>query len=260
MRCRPSSIATTSYGQSRTMSLEGPPSRSPTPAPIETDPAIVAELIEHNQASIAAANARSRRKSGAALLDFILADLQELKRLLFDPAKPSGDHGGHRGHLVAQRATTGVAGRKERGRHAHAVRPQQRHVGDGAGAAGRCGRDPTASGGGGVSGGGGGRELSERVAQAHGRARGTRRHPVLARPVRDALRRRDRHHEAALERAPEHAPAHDPRQRQELRAWRRHERRFEQGRAGGLEERSRRCSSACRDCRMGEEWPTRPGG
>ena len=64
-------------------------------------------------------------------------------------AEPSGVHGGDGGHVVAERAAAGVAGREERGRHAHAVRPQQRHVGDGAGAPGRRGRDPPASGGGG---------------------------------------------------------------------------------------------------------------
>ncbi|MGD9892428.1 MAG: PEP/pyruvate-binding domain-containing protein, partial [Dehalococcoidia bacterium] len=55
------------------------------PPPIETDPAIVAELIERSQASIAALKRDIRTKSGSALLDFILADLQELKRILFDP-------------------------------------------------------------------------------------------------------------------------------------------------------------------------------
>jgi len=55
------------------------------PAPIETDPAIVAELIARSQASIAAAKRDIRTKSGSALLDFILADIQELKRILFDP-------------------------------------------------------------------------------------------------------------------------------------------------------------------------------
>jgi phosphoenolpyruvate synthase/pyruvate phosphate dikinase len=55
------------------------------PAPIETDPAIVAELIERNQASVATLKGDIRTKSGPALLDFILADIQELKRLLFDP-------------------------------------------------------------------------------------------------------------------------------------------------------------------------------
>ena len=56
------------------------------PAPIETDPAVVAELIERSQASIAALKRDIRTKSGTALLDFILADIQEeLKRLLFDP-------------------------------------------------------------------------------------------------------------------------------------------------------------------------------
>jgi pyruvate,water dikinase len=55
------------------------------PAPIEIDPAIVTELIGRNQASIAAARREIRTRSGSALLDFILADLQELKRILFDP-------------------------------------------------------------------------------------------------------------------------------------------------------------------------------
>ncbi|HLZ22493.1 MAG TPA: rifamycin-inactivating phosphotransferase [Ktedonobacterales bacterium] len=55
------------------------------PAPIETDPAIVAELIERNQVSIAALKRDIRTKSGPALLDFVLGDIQELRRLLFDP-------------------------------------------------------------------------------------------------------------------------------------------------------------------------------
>ena len=55
------------------------------PAPIETDPAIVAGLVERSQASIATLKRDIRTKSGSALLDFILADIQELKRILFDP-------------------------------------------------------------------------------------------------------------------------------------------------------------------------------
>jgi pyruvate,water dikinase len=55
------------------------------PAPIEADPAIVAELIANSQTSIAALKRDIRAKSGAALLDFILADIQELRRILFDP-------------------------------------------------------------------------------------------------------------------------------------------------------------------------------
>ncbi|MCU1352776.1 MAG: pps [Acidimicrobiales bacterium] len=55
------------------------------PAPIETDPAIVTELIERSEASLAALKRDIRTKSGSALIDFILADVQELKRILFDP-------------------------------------------------------------------------------------------------------------------------------------------------------------------------------
>ena len=55
------------------------------PVPIETDPAIVIGLIERSEASIATLKSDISGKSGSALLDFILADLQELKRILFDP-------------------------------------------------------------------------------------------------------------------------------------------------------------------------------
>ncbi|NOK36666.1 phosphoenolpyruvate synthase [Corallococcus exercitus] len=55
------------------------------PAPLETDPAIVDELIRRSEASLAVLKRDIQTKSGTALLDFILADLQELKRLLFEP-------------------------------------------------------------------------------------------------------------------------------------------------------------------------------
>jgi pyruvate,water dikinase len=64
----------------------GPP---PGPAPAaatETDPAIVTAFIERTQSSIAAAQHNIAAKSGEALFDFILEDIQELRRILFDPA------------------------------------------------------------------------------------------------------------------------------------------------------------------------------
>jgi phosphoenolpyruvate synthase/pyruvate phosphate dikinase len=66
---------------------EGPPGPlfGGARAPIETDPAIVTELIARSQASIAASERDIRTKSGEALLDFIQADIQELRRILFDP-------------------------------------------------------------------------------------------------------------------------------------------------------------------------------
>jgi phosphoenolpyruvate synthase/pyruvate phosphate dikinase len=66
---------------------EGPGEPVPgvAPATIETDPALVTELIGRSEASIAALKRDIRTKSGSALLDLILADIQELKRLLSDP-------------------------------------------------------------------------------------------------------------------------------------------------------------------------------
>ena len=55
------------------------------PAPMETDPAIVTELIRRSETSIATLRNEIRTNSGSALLDFILADMQELRRILFDP-------------------------------------------------------------------------------------------------------------------------------------------------------------------------------
>lgn len=63
------------------------PAKSNTdkPAAFENDPAIVTDLIQRNQASITALKQKIQMKSGAELFDFILEDIQELKRILFDP-------------------------------------------------------------------------------------------------------------------------------------------------------------------------------
>ena len=55
------------------------------PEPIETDPAIVTDLIGQSEASVATADRDIRDRSGEDLLDFIRTDLQELRRILFDP-------------------------------------------------------------------------------------------------------------------------------------------------------------------------------
>jgi pyruvate,water dikinase len=52
---------------------------------IKTDPAIVTELIARSRASVAAAQRDIQTKSGSELLDFIRTDIQELRRVLFDP-------------------------------------------------------------------------------------------------------------------------------------------------------------------------------
>ncbi|MFD3437209.1 rifamycin-inactivating phosphotransferase [Streptomyces sp. NPDC058685] len=62
----------------------GPPAGG-APAPIETDPAIVAELIERSQESIAALERDIGTKSGPAMFDFLLEAFEEHKRVLGDP-------------------------------------------------------------------------------------------------------------------------------------------------------------------------------
>jgi pyruvate,water dikinase len=55
------------------------------PPEIETDPAIVTELISRREASLAALKRDIRTKLGEVLLDFIEADIEEMKRILFEP-------------------------------------------------------------------------------------------------------------------------------------------------------------------------------
>jgi phosphoenolpyruvate synthase/pyruvate phosphate dikinase len=63
----------------------GPVPAVGAPSPVETDPAIVTDLIRRSEASIAALKEEIRTKSGSALFDFLLADIREMKRLLFEP-------------------------------------------------------------------------------------------------------------------------------------------------------------------------------
>ncbi|MER7441687.1 rifamycin-inactivating phosphotransferase [Micromonospora avicenniae] len=63
----------------------GRPPVGAVPTPIATDPAIVTELIERSQASIAALRSEIRTKTGPALFDFLLEAFQEHKRVLSDP-------------------------------------------------------------------------------------------------------------------------------------------------------------------------------
>lgn len=64
----------------------GRPSAGGPSAPIETDPAIVTDLIERSRASVAALERDIRTKSGPALFDFLLDAFEEHKRALGDPA------------------------------------------------------------------------------------------------------------------------------------------------------------------------------
>ncbi|MFD1385963.1 phosphoenolpyruvate synthase [Oceanobacillus oncorhynchi subsp. oncorhynchi] len=52
---------------------------------IENDPTVVSDLIKSNQASVDELKQTIQAYSGADLFDFILEDLQQLKKILFDP-------------------------------------------------------------------------------------------------------------------------------------------------------------------------------
>ncbi|HDX9576391.1 TPA: phosphoenolpyruvate synthase [Bacillus mobilis] len=61
----------------------GPPASSQPE--IENNPAIVTDLIKMNQASIEELKRNMQTKSGVDVLDFILGDMQQLKKILFHP-------------------------------------------------------------------------------------------------------------------------------------------------------------------------------
>src|SRR6266581_993912 len=54
-------------------------------AQIENDPTIVPDLIKSSQTSIEELKQTIQTKSGSDLFDFILEDIQQLKKILFDP-------------------------------------------------------------------------------------------------------------------------------------------------------------------------------
>ncbi|WP_201716294.1 phosphoenolpyruvate synthase [Rossellomorea arthrocnemi] len=53
--------------------------------PIDSDPVIVSDLIKRSETSIEELNQTIQTKSGSELVDFISEDIQELKKILFDP-------------------------------------------------------------------------------------------------------------------------------------------------------------------------------
>jgi pyruvate,water dikinase len=52
---------------------------------VENDPAIVSDLIHRSQTSLEELKRKVQTKSGSDLFDFILEDIQQLQKILFDP-------------------------------------------------------------------------------------------------------------------------------------------------------------------------------
>ncbi|WP_307894580.1 phosphoenolpyruvate synthase [Bacillus swezeyi] len=68
----------------------GKSNKSPSSqAQIENDPTIVSDLMKRSQTSIEELRQNIQTKSGSDLFDFILEDLQQLKKILFDPQSSS---------------------------------------------------------------------------------------------------------------------------------------------------------------------------
>ncbi|MDI6676561.1 phosphoenolpyruvate synthase [Bacillus wiedmannii] len=67
----------------KSLGKSGPPASSQPQ--VENNPAIVTDLIKRNQASIEELKRNMQTKSGVDVLDFILEDIQQLKKILFHP-------------------------------------------------------------------------------------------------------------------------------------------------------------------------------
>ncbi|MEK4410086.1 phosphoenolpyruvate synthase [Bacillus sp. FSL L8-0642] len=67
----------------KSVGKSGPPASSQPQ--VENNPAIVTDLIKKNQSSIEELKRNMQMKSGVDVLDFILEDIQQLKKILFDP-------------------------------------------------------------------------------------------------------------------------------------------------------------------------------
>ncbi|MFF9896575.1 rifamycin-inactivating phosphotransferase [Streptomyces longispororuber] len=63
----------------------GPPAGGGAPAPIETDPTVVTELVRRSETSVVALERDIRTKTGPELFDFLLDAFEEHKRVLSDP-------------------------------------------------------------------------------------------------------------------------------------------------------------------------------
>ena len=64
---------------------DAPPPILPKPAPIDPDPSRVTEFIARTETALATLKRDIREKTGGALFDFILADINETRRILHDP-------------------------------------------------------------------------------------------------------------------------------------------------------------------------------
>ena len=84
----------------------GKSNKGRSPARFQTlndyDPTIVSDLMKRSQASIEELQQSIQTKSGSDLLDFILEDIQELKKILFDPQSSGVMHDCHECFIMDQ--------------------------------------------------------------------------------------------------------------------------------------------------------------
>ncbi len=88
---------------------------------IENDPAIVTELIKNSEASLEELKENMQLKSGVDVLDFILEDIQQLKKVLFNPQSIAVIMAGMNASTWINEKNGAMAGRKECGGHPFSI-------------------------------------------------------------------------------------------------------------------------------------------
>ncbi len=87
----------------------------------ENDPAIVTNLIQNSEASIEELKRNMQMKSGTDVLDFILEDIQQLKKVLFNPQSIAVIMAGMNASTWINEKDGAMARRKECSRHAFSI-------------------------------------------------------------------------------------------------------------------------------------------
>lgn len=107
----------------------------------KTDPKLTADLIKRSETSIEALKHNIQTKFGAELFDFILENIEELKKILFDPQSSALIRAAMDASAWINEKMSEWLGEKKRGRHAFSIGIQQYHFGNGDGVIGCRGCD-----------------------------------------------------------------------------------------------------------------------
>lgn len=106
---------------------------------INSNPTMVSDLIKKSEVSIDDLKQKIQRESGSDLFDFILEDIEELKKILFDPKSTAVFMAAINASLWVNEKMNQWLGEKKRSRYPFSICTKQYYLGNGSGTNG-CGR------------------------------------------------------------------------------------------------------------------------